>query len=114
MKHPSLSIRKSIVGPVGSCISIESDEGPIAVAHLEDGFFALEDTCKHMDALLSEGPLEGDILVCPLHGWEYNVRTGKCVAPTWGKMKKDNRAFRVLESKDALTIILSEDEGELS
>jgi 3-phenylpropionate/trans-cinnamate dioxygenase ferredoxin subunit len=112
MNQPPLVIKKSDVGPVGSCISLETEQGPVAVAHIEDGFFAIEDTCKHMDALLSEGPLEGDILVCPLHGWEYDVRTGKCVAPTWGKMKRDNRGFRIIEKKDELTIILSEGEGE--
>jgi len=77
MPSQPLVIQKAEVGPPGSCISVETDEGPVAVVHLGDGFFALEDTCKHMDALLSDGALEGEILVCPLHGWEYSVKTSK-------------------------------------
>lgn len=112
MPSQPLMIRKAEVGPPGSCLSVETEEGPVAIVHLEDGFFALEDTCKHMDALLTDGKLEDGILVCPLHGWEYNVRNGKCVAPTWGKMKKDNRAFTVLSGDNVLTILLSPTKGD--
>ncbi len=42
------------------------------------GFYALEMRCKHQNWDLSTGPLEGDIITCPRHGWRYNIRTGAC------------------------------------
>jgi phenylpropionate dioxygenase-like ring-hydroxylating dioxygenase large terminal subunit len=39
---------------------------------------ALEDRCCHRSARLSLGRVEGGILACGYHGWEYD-RTGQCV-----------------------------------
>ena len=43
----------------------------VAVANLGDGqFFAVEDTCSHAEASLSEGEVDPDdeIIECPRHG----------------------------------------------
>lgn len=47
-----------------------------------DGSFrAIEMSCKHENADLSQGKIKGDIVTCPWHGWRYNLRTGECL---WG------------------------------
>ena len=40
---------------------------------------AIEVTCKHQGADLTLGKREGDVLVCPRHGWRYHARTGRCL-----------------------------------
>ncbi len=46
----------------------------------KDGsFFAREVACKHQNWDLTTGPVKGDILTCPRHGWAYNIRTGECL-----------------------------------
>lgn len=51
---------------------------PIAVFHTEDGeLFAIDDTCTHQDASLSDGEIIGDEIECPLHGGAFNIRTGE-------------------------------------
>lgn len=45
----------------------------------DDSFYAIEYNCKHMNWDLSTGALEGDVVTCPRHGWEYNVRSGECL-----------------------------------
>lgn len=40
---------------------------------------ALYGRCAHRGALMSDGRVEGDLLVCGLHGWRYEIQTG--VAP---------------------------------
>lgn len=51
---------------------------PIALVHTEDGqVFAVDDTCTHQNASLSDGWLEGCILECPLHGGRFDLRTGE-------------------------------------
>jgi 3-phenylpropionate/trans-cinnamate dioxygenase ferredoxin component len=48
----------------------------IAVINVDGEFFAIDDTCTHEEASLSEGELYDHIVECPLHGAAFNVRTG--------------------------------------
>ena len=52
----------------------------IALINVDAEFFAIDDTCTHEEASLSEGELYGDIVECPLHGAAFNVRTGEVEA----------------------------------
>lgn len=44
-----------------------------------DDVRALYGRCAHRGALMSDGRVDGDLLVCGLHGWRYEIQTG--VAP---------------------------------
>jgi nitrite reductase/ring-hydroxylating ferredoxin subunit len=66
---------------------------PIVIFNINGEFFALLDRCPHQGGQLSCGQLTGlveasepgkyrysrpgEILRCPWHGWEFDVRTGK-------------------------------------
>ena len=52
----------------------------IAIINVDGEFFAINDTCTHEEASLSEGDLFGEIVECPLHGAAFNVRTGEVEA----------------------------------
>ncbi len=41
--------------------------------------FALGNECPHQGGALCDGWVEGEIATCPLHGWEFDVRTGVCM-----------------------------------
>ena len=47
---------------------------------LEDGVFAIDDTCSHAGGSLCQGTLEGAVVECPRHGAKFDVRTGAVVA----------------------------------
>lgn len=49
----------------------------IAVWHLEDGFYAIDDACPHQGASLAFGLLEGKTVACPRHGSEFHLATGE-------------------------------------
>lgn len=52
----------------------------VAIIKDSDGtFYATESSCKHQNWDLTTGRIEGDIAVCPRHGWTYNMRTGECL-----------------------------------
>ncbi|HEY5822296.1 MAG TPA: bifunctional 3-phenylpropionate/cinnamic acid dioxygenase ferredoxin subunit, partial [Propionibacteriaceae bacterium] len=86
------------VGPVssidpGTGVRIETDP-PIAVFCTDDGeLFAIDDTCTHQDASLSEGWLEDCMIECPLHAASFDLRTGK---PTGPPAKRPVRTYPVL------------------
>ncbi|MEM7028237.1 MAG: non-heme iron oxygenase ferredoxin subunit [Chloroflexota bacterium] len=46
------------------------------IIRLGDKFFALEDCCSHQEFPLSEGEIEGNSVVCTLHGARFDIRTG--------------------------------------
>lgn len=54
---------------------------PIAIFNVDGVLFAIDDTCTHQDASLSEGWLEGCLIECPLHSSSFDLRTGKPTAP---------------------------------
>ena len=48
----------------------------IAVVRVGDDVFALSNLCRHAFGPLSEGFMDGFHLMCPWHGWRYDVRDG--------------------------------------
>ena len=42
----------------------------------EGEFYALNNRCPHRGGQLGDGELKGSDLICPLHGWDFDVRTG--------------------------------------
>jgi len=54
----------------------------ICVAWLETGeVYAIEDACNHAGASLAEGWIEEDCVACPMHGYVFELRTGKLERP---------------------------------
>jgi nitrite reductase (NADH) small subunit len=44
-----------------------------------DEILAIGNVCPHEGGNLSEGWVEGEIVVCPQHGWEIDLRSGACM-----------------------------------
>ena len=79
--------------PVGGSKLVEVKGRPIAVFNVKGEYFALYDKCPHEGGSLCRGKLtslidsggpgdyrlsrEGEIVRCPWHGWEFDIRTGK-------------------------------------
>lgn len=66
--------------PVGASRIVRLDDQPIAVFHLADGWYAIEDVCTHDGGPVAEGRLEGNIIECPRHGATFDVRTGAALS----------------------------------
>ena len=49
------------------------------LANVEGTYYALSDVCGHRNAPLSRGKLNGDLIECPLHFAQFDVRTGELV-----------------------------------
>ena len=70
--------QKSEIQP-GSCKVVRVDGTPVAVINVEGTFYAIHDRCAHEGGPLSQGRLEGTIVFCPWHAFEFVVRTGQCL-----------------------------------
>ncbi len=49
----------------------------IALFNIGGTFYALDNTCLHMGGPVGEGYVEGNMVTCPWHGWQYKVETGE-------------------------------------
>jgi nitrite reductase (NADH) small subunit len=63
--------------PEGTLKAVRVGDEEIALAHCDGGFYAVQGHCLHLQGPLAHGHLEGCVLTCPWHGWQYDVRTGK-------------------------------------
>src|SRR6185312_4597471 len=79
--------------PPGTRKFVTIDDRPIAIFNIKGEFFGLLNRCPHQGAALCEGALIGlaqstdpgeirytklgEIIRCPWHGWEFDVRTGQ-------------------------------------
>jgi nitrite reductase (NADH) small subunit len=64
---------------VGSCKTVEVNGKAIGLFNVGGKVYALDNTCLHQGGPLGEGLLEGEVVTCPWHFWEFNVRTGEKV-----------------------------------
>ena len=84
----------------GSKKLITIDDEPIALFLVNGEYFAIEDTCTHAEASLSEGFLDNHEIECPLHGARFDIRTGEALCmpafegvKTFPVHKKDGKFF---------------------
>ena len=64
----------------GKMKHVELDGKEIVVANLNSKFYAMDDRCGHMNALLSMGNISNDgVVTCPFHGARFDITTGKKV-----------------------------------
>lgn len=61
----------------GELMYVEVGDEPVCLINLDGEIHALNDTCTHEDASLSDGEIVGDEIECPLHGGSFNIRTGE-------------------------------------
>jgi 3-phenylpropionate/trans-cinnamate dioxygenase ferredoxin subunit len=66
--------------PEGSAKAFRAEGVAVAVYHTQGKFYASEDICSHEHEHLSEGWLEGNIIECPRHGAQFDLRTGRALS----------------------------------
>lgn len=64
----------------GEAVRVQADV-PVAVFRTGGQLYAVDDTCTHQDASLTDGYLDGCFVECPLHASTFDLRTGKPSGP---------------------------------
>lgn len=63
--------------PPGKLNKVSVNGKEVLVVNLDGNYFAMDDTCTHSGASLSEGQLDGSTVTCPWHGSTWDCKTGK-------------------------------------
>lgn len=61
----------------GKMKHVEVNGKELLIANIGGKFYAINDRCGHMNALLSMGNLTGNTVTCPFHGAKFDVTNGK-------------------------------------
>ena len=62
----------------GQTRRIECDGRAVFVHHGAEGWRVFDSRCPHQSTDIPQLALDGQVLTCPRHGWQFDVRTGAC------------------------------------
>lgn len=85
------AFRTSDVPPGGRAL-VQVEGRNVLVFHVDGSYFATSAECPHAYGPLEDGPLEGGVLTCRLHGSRFDVATGAVVQ---GPAAEGLRTYRV-------------------
>jgi nitrite reductase/ring-hydroxylating ferredoxin subunit len=67
--------------PAGKGKQVNVNGKLIALFNAGGSFYAIDDTCPHRGASLSEGEVQGTEVVCPWHAAMFDLTTGAVLSP---------------------------------
>jgi nitrite reductase (NADH) small subunit len=68
---------KSELPPAGEAREFPCGEKMVCVANVSGTISAVDNVCLHRGGPLGQGIVDGDKIVCPWHGWQFNASTGE-------------------------------------
>jgi nitrite reductase (NADH) small subunit len=63
--------------PLGGARIVDAEGRELALFNADGEFYATQNECLHLKGPLGEGELDGYVVTCPWHGYQYDVRTGE-------------------------------------
>ena len=87
--------------PDGEIRGYRIGEDQVLVANVGGVFYGMNNVCTHNGCRISGGILRGDVVQCPCHGSQFNVRTGEVVH---GPAKKAETVRKVIVRDGGLYI----------
>lgn len=85
----------------GEAKLVEADGKEIALFNVEGKYYAIDNECTHVGGPLCEGEIEGDRVICPWHGAEFDLKTGEAVEPP---AEEDVSCYKVHVEGDLIKI----------
>lgn len=78
----------------GEMKGVSIDGQPVVVLNVGGNVCAYRDRCLHKGVPLSTGRLIDDVLLCDVHFWEYDAKTGCGINPTGLRLDRFDVALR--------------------
>ncbi|MGH9512437.1 MAG: Rieske (2Fe-2S) protein [Terriglobales bacterium] len=68
---------ESDLPPEGEAREFSFGNREICVANMSGVITAMDNVCLHQGGPLGQGTIEGNKIVCPWHGWQWDPKTGE-------------------------------------
>ncbi len=96
----------------GKTLVVEIEGRRLLLANYAGALYAIDAVCSHMNGDLGKGKFESGIVICPRHGAQYDVKTGKLVkdvgfaakALSAGRGAHDQQSFKVVVDGDDIKV----------
>jgi 3-phenylpropionate/trans-cinnamate dioxygenase ferredoxin subunit len=66
--------------PAGKTMLVTASGKEILLANVGGSYYAIANKCTHLGGSLAKGALKGNIVTCPKHGAQFDVKTGQAVS----------------------------------
>lgn len=78
----------------------------ILIANVDSHYYAVDGLCPDQGANLGDGVLKGYLIRCPVHGSEFDLRTGKLLKGPWTGARDvpDLRSYPVVVEEGCVNI----------
>ena len=76
MQHPISLIAADEIAS-GASAEVVAEGRIFAVFNVDGAFQVLDGICPHAGGPLGKGTLNGSVVTCPWHGWQFDVATGQ-------------------------------------
>ena len=64
----------------GTGMVVEVNGVSVALFKIDGAVYAIDNTCPHRGGPLGAGTVEGRVVTCPLHMWDFDICTGEFTA----------------------------------
>lgn len=65
--------------PNGERLFVDIGDTPVVIFNIAGEYFAIGDVCTHDDGPLGDSDIEEHNVICPRHGAQFDVRSGKAI-----------------------------------
>jgi len=72
-----ITVAKKTDVPPGASRETVAGDRIVALFNVDGEFHALDGVCPHQGGPLGKGDLQGCIVTCPWHGWQFDVTSGE-------------------------------------
>jgi nitrite reductase/ring-hydroxylating ferredoxin subunit len=67
--------------PPGTMKVVEVEGRDLVLVNADGLLYALDNRCPHLGGPLNRGRIEGRVVICPWHGWQWDAKSGRAVWP---------------------------------
>lgn len=61
----------------GKMREAKANDTPVLLVRLSGKIYVYDNRCPHMQCKLSNGLIDGNVVVCPCHEWSFKIETGE-------------------------------------
>lgn len=104
---PEINIGKISDFSVGTMKKIEIKNKGILIANIDGKLYAIGDVCTHEECSLSDGMLQKNIVICPCHNAQFDLKTGKNIEkPFTGEDIEDEPSYQIKIKNNEVFIVI--------
>jgi ferredoxin-nitrite reductase len=92
------------LAPARACV-VRAGGLDLALVCTADGLYAIDNACPHSGGPLGEGAVQGNTITCPLHGWQFDCRSGQCLT----EKRAPQRMYAVKTEADQVWVEVPEE-----